>query len=113
MPLFRFSNQKSPYFVELSWPGISYRKQKITVNLTEKKTSGNFETVEELGFIDHDPKTAQKGYSIVSKKLGTILVKWVRKFLIVEKIVVIINGEEAPGSEVLRFANGVNLGKHV
>lgn len=95
------------FAVEYFWEDISYYKNPIHVRITEKTDKKNeegydiYKTIEELGDINYEKNQAHnEGYKFSSKSLGEVVLKWVRKFLIVEKIGVFVNGTEIKGNQI-------------
>ncbi|MBT3864524.1 hypothetical protein HOE67_03435 [Candidatus Peregrinibacteria bacterium] len=102
MPLFRHKTQKPDYYLEYGWEGASCYKSPIVVRVAQKM-GDKHKVVEELGTVNYEKEQAKAGYTFESKNLGKILIKWVRKLLIIEKIEVYINGEEAKGNEAIKM----------
>ena len=107
MAIYRHPLEHSKFVVEYGWAGPTYYKAPIQVQLVEKfdKPEGgtDYKIVEDLGEITYDKEKAKEGYTFKSKA-GEITLKWERKFWIIEKIVVLINGKEVKGNEVIKFA---------
>lgn len=113
MARFRYHDSTtSPLYVELGWQGLSYRKNRIRVDLTEKLNECEFSINEQLGHFLHDPKTAKQGYKMMSSQLGEITIKFAIKFLIISEIQVFVNGKKIPGSELIDYRGTGQVGKH-
>jgi len=104
MPHFRHNAKVKEYYVEYGWKGTSYYKSPVSVMITEKK-GDKYEIVEELGDFNYEKKQAKEGYKFVSTLLGEVIIKFARKLLILEKIVVTVNGGEVKGNEVVNFTS--------
>jgi len=105
MPLFRHQLTDQKYSVEYTWSqGTNYYQSPIKVYITEKSQKDGkdeYKVVETLGEIKYEKNQAKAGYNFKSTTLGEITIKFVRKFLIIEKIEVSVAGKEIKGHEVL------------
>lgn len=107
MPAFRHPIKDSKYAVEYSWEKGSYYTHPIKVYISEKvdpndKTNReeSYKAKETLGEIKYDKTKARTGYNFKNNLLGDITIKFERKFLIIEKIIVLLNGIEVKGTEI-------------
>jgi len=108
MAIYRHPLKDGKLVVEYGWNGPTYYKAPIAVQLVEKfdKPEGgtDYKVLQSLGEINFDKEKAKEGYTFKSKA-GDVTLKWERKFWIIEKIVVLVNGEEVKGNEVVKFTS--------
>ncbi len=100
MPVFKFQTKIKNYEVQLDWQGLSYEKNPITVRVVD-----NEKILRILGTINYEKQQAKEGYKFKDKDLGEIIIKFVRKFLIINEIQVWLNGERLKGNEIIDYSS--------
>jgi hypothetical protein len=111
MALFRYFTEKDDKYVELSYEGMSYKKNPISVCITQKKAEGTYSKIEDLQPITYTDEQAKEGF-IIKSSLGQVKIKWVTRFWIISEMQVFIDDYKLAGSEIIRI-EGFESGKYI